>query len=429
MNNKKIWEEAEKIIPGGNGLLSKRPQRFLPDGWPIYYKKAKGIYIWDLSLKKYTDFSIMGVGTAILGYANDQVDKKAISAIKASINTTLNSKEEFLLAKEILKYDKFADQVKFAKAGGEAMAIATRIARTNTNKHKIVFCGYHGWHDWYISANLSDRKNLNNHLLQNLNPTGIPKILKNLMIPLKFNDYKSLKEIFLKDRNAGILVIEGARNDYLSKNFVKTLKQVQRKYNIIVIIDEITSGWRETMGGVYKKVGIKPDMVVYGKALGNGYPISAVVGKKNIMKKSNETFISSTAWTERIGFAAALETIKFLKRKNVSKLIQKRGMKIIKNWKILAQKNDLKLKTNNFYSSPSFQFDYASESEKLHTLFTELMLKRGYLATNYMFVTYSHSDREINKYLKNCDKVFTQIKESLFLKKNILKSRIRKMTY
>ena len=249
------------------------------------------------------------------------------------------------------------------------------------------------------------------------------------MIPLKFNDYTSLENIFSKNRDAGILVIEGARNDYPSKNFVNMINKVKKKYNITIIVDEITSGWRETMGGVYKKVGIKPDLVVYGKALGNGYPISAIVGKKSIMKKSNETFISSTAWTERIGFSAALETIKFLKKKKVPKLIQKRGKNIIENWKIIAQKNRLKLKTNNFYSSPSFQFNYANKSEKLHTLFTELMLRRGYLATNYIFVTYSHTDYEIRKYLKNCDEVFAQIKKSLLSKENILKSRIRKMTY
>ena len=324
MNSQSIWKKAEKIIPGGNGLLSKRPKRFLPIGWPTYYKKAKGIYLWTLDNKKLIDFSIMGVGTAILGYANSYVDNKVKSALQLGINTTLNCLEEFLLAKELLKHDKFAHQVKFAKGGGEAMAIAIRIARSNTRKYKVVFSGYHGWHDWYLSANLSNKKNLNNHLLKNVKPIGIPKNLKNSTIPLKFNDYESLKKIFIKDNNAGILVIEGARNDYPNPKFVSEINNLKNKKKIIVIIDEITSGWRESLGGVYKKVGIKPDIVVYGKALGNGYPISAVIGKRNLMSKSNDTFISSTAWTERLGFVAALATINFLKKKKVSSLIRKK---------------------------------------------------------------------------------------------------------
>ena len=156
-----LWKKAEKLIPGGNGLLSKRPQRFLPKGWPIYFSKAKGINIWDLNGKKYIDFSNMGVGTAILGYSNFFVDNSVNKKISLGINTTLNSPEEYELAKELLKHDKFAQQVKFARGGGEAMAMAIRIARAssyNNKKYKIGFSGYHGWHDWYLAANLKNRK-------------------------------------------------------------------------------------------------------------------------------------------------------------------------------------------------------------------------------------------------------------------------------
>tara|TARA_B100000686_G_scaffold187572_1_gene194312 strand:- start:2712 stop:4007 length:1296 start_codon:yes stop_codon:yes gene_type:complete len=428
--NNLIWKKAEKIIPGGNGLLSKRPLRFLPNGWPTYFKKAKGINIWTLQNKKYIDFSIMGVGTAILGYANSTVDQKVKKAIDAGINTTLNCIEEFELAKELLKFDKFAQQVKFAKGGGEAMAMAIRVARSNTKKYKVVFSGYHGWHDWYISANLSNLKNLNNHLLKNLKPKGIPKTLKNSILPLKFNDTKSLEKIFKKEKFAGILVIEGARNEFPSKEFVKKINDLKKNKNIILIVDEITSGWRETLGGVYNKVGLKPDIVVYGKALGNGYPISALVGKKKIMNKSKETFISSTAWTERLGFVAALATINFLKKKRVPPLILTRGKKIINGWKKIAKKNNLEIDTNEFYSMPSFNFNYKNlDNEKLHTLFTELMLKKGYISTNYMFVTYAHKEKEINKYLKNCDFTFKFIREKIEDKKFFYSKETRKMTY
>ena len=231
MKSQYIWKNALKLIPGGNGLLSKRPLRFLPSGWPTYFKDAKGININSLDNKNYKDFSIMGIGTAILGYANSHVDKQVKEAISKGINTTLNCYEEYLLAKELLKHDRFAQQVKFAKGGGEAMAMAIRIARSSTKKYKVVFSGYHGWHDWYISANLSNIKNLNNHLLKNLRPLGIPKSLKNSTIPVDFNNEKKLIQIFKKNKDAGILVVEGARNQYLSPNFVKTINQLKRKKN------------------------------------------------------------------------------------------------------------------------------------------------------------------------------------------------------
>tara|TARA_Y100000591_G_C21853150_1_gene713027 strand:+ start:2214 stop:3077 length:864 start_codon:yes stop_codon:yes gene_type:complete len=287
MNYQKLWKNAEKIIPGGNSLLSKRPKRFLQNGkWPTYYKKAKGIYLWTLDNRKLIDFSIMGIGTAILGYSNSKIDYKVKKAIDNGINTTLNCLEEYDLAKEILKHNKFADQVKFAKGGGEAMSVAIRIARSNSKKHKIIFSGYHGWHDWYISANLSNSKNLNNHLLRNLKPLGVPSTLKNSIIPLRFNDHRQLLKLFNKNKDANILVIEGARNDYPSKKFVESINNLQKRKKIILIIDEITSGWRECLGGIYSKFNLKPDIVVYGKAIGNGYPISAIVGKKkNNVKK------------------------------------------------------------------------------------------------------------------------------------------------
>ena len=391
MKSKNIWKNALKLIPGGNGLLSKRPLRFLPSGWPTYFKDAKGINIKALDNKNYKDFSIMGIGTAILGYSNSYVDKKVKKAISKGINTTLNCYEEYLLAKELLKHDRFAQQVKFAKGGGEAMAMAIRIARSSTKKYKVVFSGYHGWHDWYISANLSNIKNLNNHLLKNLRPLGIPKSLKNSTIPVDFNNEKKLIQIFKKNKDAGILVVEGARNQYLSPNFVKTINQLKRKKKIIVIVDEITSGWRETLGGVYKKAGLHPDIVIYGKALGNGYPISAVIGKK-FMEKGNKTFISSTAWTERVGFVAALSTIDFMKKNKVFKNIKKR--QIYTKFMDIFAKNNLKITTNNFYSMPSFYFNYKNiDNEVLHTMFTKLMLEEKYLATNYMFISFAHTDK------------------------------------
>jgi len=206
LNNKKglnFWNRALKIIPGGNSILSKRPERYGKDIWPIYFSKSKGCLIWDLDNKKYIDMAQMGIGASILGYNNNQVNNAVIKVIKKGINTTLNCTEEFELAKELLKRDNFASSVKFARSGGEAMAVATRIARAacaNIKKNKIAFCGYHGWFDWYLATNIQNKNNLNSHLLEGLSPKGVPDELKNTIFPFKYNDINDFTRLISKKK-------------------------------------------------------------------------------------------------------------------------------------------------------------------------------------------------------------------------------------
>jgi len=427
-DNKTLWEKAKKIIPGGNGLLSKRPERFLPDRWPTYFKKAKDVYIWDLNNKKYTDMASMGIGTSVLGYNNSSINNFVKLKIDQGINTTLNCYEEYELAKELLKIDKFADQVKFARGGGEAMSLAVRIARAKTKKGKIVFCGYHGWHDWYLSANLQNIKNLNNHLLKNLKPVGIPKHFKNSAIPIEFNNIKMLKKIStLKDVAA--IVVEPCRLEKLTKAYVKELNQICKKKKITLIVDEITSGWRDCKGGIYKKIGLKPSLVIYGKALGNGFAISAVIGSKKIMDVAQDTFVSSTAWTERVGFAAGLGVINFHKKNNVFSHNKKIGKQIKNGWLYLAKKHGLRIEVNSLDTIINFNFLYKNKNDYFITFFTELMLKENILANNTIYVSYSHKQKIVSKYLKSVDKVFYKISNFIKTKKGGLESEIRKINY
>ena len=158
--SQKLYKRAKKIIPGGNMLLSKKPELFLPDGWPAYYLKTKGCEIWDLDHNKFFDLSLMGVGTNILGYSNKKVDLAVNKIIKTGNLSTLNCKEEVVLAEQLIKIHPWADMVKFARTGGEANAIAIRIARAASGKDNVAFCGYHGWHDWYLATNIKSKKNL-----------------------------------------------------------------------------------------------------------------------------------------------------------------------------------------------------------------------------------------------------------------------------
>jgi glutamate-1-semialdehyde 2,1-aminomutase len=428
LNNKILWKKAKKIIPGGNGLLSKRPERFLPDQWPTYFKKAKGVYIWDLNNKKYIDMASMGIGTSVLGYSNSSINNFVKLKIDQGINTTLNCFEEYQLAKELLKIDKFADQVKFARGGGEAMSLAVRIARARTKKSKIIFCGYHGWHDWYLSANLQNIKNLNNHLLKNLKPVGIPKHYKNSAIPLEFNNINLLKKISdLKDIAA--IVVEPSRMEILTKAYVNELNRICKRKKITLIVDEITSGWRDCKGGIYKEIGLKPNIVIYGKALGNGFAISAVIGNKKVMDVAQDTFVSSTAWTERVGFAAGLGVINFHKKNNVFVHNKKIGKRIKNEWLKLAKKHKLKIEVNGLDTIINFNFLYKNKNDYLITLFTELMLKENILANNTIYISYSHKKSIVSKYLNSVDKVFFRISNFIKTKNGGLKSKVRKFNY
>lgn len=408
----KLWSKAKQIIPGGNGLLSKRPERYASQAWPVYFDSAKGIRICDIDGNEYIDMAQMGIGSAILGYADDAVDKAVINNIKKGINATLNCPEEVKLAEILLELNKFAGGVKFARTGGEAMAIAVRIARASSGKDKIAISGYHGWCDWYLATNLSGADNLQDHLLPGLEPKGVPKGLKNSVFPFVYNKPEQLIEIVNKE-DIGIIVFEGARYDFPSKEFLDEIKKIAKEKNIITVIDEITSGWRMTDGGYYKLADFVPDIVVYGKAMGNGYPIAAIVGKKEVMDVAQESFISSTFWTERVGFTAAISTIEKLLDERVWEHLIKIGNLIGEIWKDKSYKYNLDIKVTDFKPLVTFKFNYGELNSALSTLFTQEMLKHGYLAANSVYVSYAHSEETLEQYSAAVDKVFSTISKSI----------------
>ncbi len=410
---KDLWQRAKKAIPGGNGLLSKRPDRYASDIWPTYFSKAKGVEIWDLDGTKYIDMAQMGIGAAILGYSNDAVDARVKQAIDAGISTTLNCPEEVYLAEKLLELNPFAGGVKFARTGGEAMAIAVRIARAYTGKDQVAFSGYHGWCDWYIAANIQGENQLKDHLLPGLAPKGVPAGLASTSFPFKYNDVDDLRRV-IAENDIGVIVIESARYDFPSNEFLDEIENISRSKGIVVVLDEITSGWRMTDSGVYKIFkNFHPDIVVYGKAMGNGYAISAVVGKTEIMEQAQHTFISSTFWTERIGFVAALATIDILQKHRVCEHLILIGEMIGNGWEMMAEKHGIDLSITDYKPLISFKLHYDEKNQALYTLFIQEMLKRGYLAASSIYVSYSHTKEIINKYLETVDEVFGILKNAI----------------
>ena len=407
------WNEAKKIIPGGTQLLSKRSEQFLPNQWPSYYKKAKGVEVWDMDGNKFVDMSLMGVGACTLGYADDDVNKAVKSAVDAGSMATLNCLEEVELAELLLKLDPWADMVRYARTGGEAMAIAVRIARAYSGKDKIAFCGYHGWHDWYLSANLADDDNLDGHLLPGLEPLGVPRSLKGSAIPFTYNRIDELEEI-VKNNDIGVIVMEPIRHHEPENCFLEKVREIANEIGAILIFDEISSGWRLNVGGAHALYKVYPDIAVYGKAMSNGYPMATVVGKGDVMDMAQKSFISSTYWTERIGPVASLATINKMLENNVPYHLCKIGNLISDGWSELAKEHDLKI--NIMDAVPpltTFDFDYREDNLKLQTLFTQEMLSRGFLASKSVYVSYSHDEQHVDKYMENVDEVFGLLQKAI----------------
>lgn len=408
-----MWKRAKKVIPGGGQLLSKRSEMFLPDQWPSYYKKAKGVETWDLDGNKYTDMTLMAVGSCTLGYADPDVNSAVKKAIDGGSMATLNSPEEVELAELLCKLHPWAGMARYTRTGGEAMAVAVRIGRAYSGKDKVVFCGYHGWSDWYLAANLADKKNLDGHLLPGLDPAGVPRNLKGSTLTFSYNNIDELKQIVKKNKDIGVIVMEPLRHHEPKNNFLREVKKVAKKIGAVLIFDEITIGWRLNIGGAHLLYGVNPDIAVMGKAMSNGFPMAAIIGTKEVMQAAQKTFISSTYWTERVGPVAALATIKKMKKVNLPAHLKKIGALIGKGWISLAEKHGLKISVVKPEALITFSFDYGQDSQAIRTLFTQEMLKRGFLASPSVYVSYAHKEANVKKYLKAVDEVFKIIKKAI----------------
>ena len=405
-----LWKKAKTIIPGGNQLLSKRAELFLPEQWPAYYKKAKGCEVWDLDDNKYYDFAGMGVTACILGYADDDVDNAVKNAINNGSMNTLNSFEEVGLAEKLIELHPWAEMARFARTGGEACSIAVRIARAASGKDHIAFCGYHGWHDWDLSANLSDDSNLNAQLLPGLNIKGVPEELKGTTHPFYYNDYESFITVIndFGDK-IGTIIMEPQRGSLPTDNFLQKIRSVASEKNIILIYDEVTSAFHNNLGGIHLTLGVDPDIAIFAKALGNGYPISAVIGRREIMDVAQETFISSTMWTERLGFVAGLASINKMEQYSVQEKLIEYGIKIKNGWLQAAKDADIKISISGLDSILYFSFDYDNKVELL-TFFNQEMLSRGFLTSGQVATTVAYTDKIIAEYQENVTEVFKKIK-------------------
>jgi glutamate-1-semialdehyde 2,1-aminomutase len=402
-----LYKKAKTLIPGGTMLLSKRPEMFLPDNWPSYFSRAKGCKIWDLDNNELLDMSIMGIGTNTLGYGYDDVDNAVLEIVKKGNMSTLSCPEEVYLAEKLVEMNPWADMVRFARSGGEANSIAIRIARAASGKDKVAICGYHGWHDWYLSANHNAGDTLSGHLLPGLNPLGVPKTLKDTVLPFHYNNFDELLNLVEK-HDIGVIKMEVIRNFGPEDNFLQKVRDLATQKNIVLVFDECTSGFRETFGGIFKKYGVEPDMAMFGKTIGNGYALTAIVGKKSVMEAAQTSFISSTFWTERIGPTAALATLKVMEEIKSWDIITSKGKKVQLGWESLALSNGLEIDVAGIPALSAYSFK-SEHALAYKTLVTQEMLKKNILASTSFYASIAHDDEFIDRYLEELDKVFSII--------------------
>ena len=404
----KLYSKAKQIVAGGNMLLSKRPEMFLPEHWPSYFSKSKGCEVWDLDGNKYID-TLMMPGTNSLGYNYEEIDEAVKDTINSGNMSTLNAPEEVELTERLVDLHPWADMARFARSGGEANSVAIRLARAASGKDNVAFCGYHGWHDWYLASNLSDTKGLDGHLLPGLNPHGVPKNLKDSVHPFEYNNFDKLEEL-VKTKNIGVIKMEVYRNKEPENNFLHRVRKLANQHNIVLVFDECTSGFRKNYGGLHKLYDVEPDVAMFGKALGNGYAVTAVLGKREVMQAAEKSFISSTFWTERIGSSAALATLKAMDKEKSWEKITSTGESVNQEWLKLSQEFELPITISGLAALTTFTFK-SDNALAYKTLITQEMLKKGYLAATAVYVCTAHTPDIIKTYLENLKPIFKTIKE------------------
>ena len=430
-----LWKKAKTIIPGGGQLLSKRSEKFLPGLWPSYYTKAKGCTVWDMDGNKYFDFAQMGVGSCILGYADETINAAVTKAVQEGSMCTLNCYEEVDLAEKLIALHSWAGMARFARTGGEACAIAVRIGRAASGRNKVAFCGYHGWHDWYLSANLGNASNLDGQLLPGLEPRGVPRELHETALPFNYNKLEELERL-VQDHpdEIGVIIMEPQRGSSPDPGFLQGVRAIATRIGAVLIYDEVTSGFRMNLGGIHLLHGVQPDIAVFGKALGNGFPISAIIGRNEVMEHAQESFISSTFWTERIGFVAALATIEKMSTHSVQPHLIRAGERINEGWKKIARKHSLDIEISGIPPLTHITFK-GNDPLAVQTLYTQEMLQRGFLLGAAVYATYAYTEEIIDGFIGHSDAVFGTIREAQnsgdirkFLKGEVIHAGFKRLT-
>jgi glutamate-1-semialdehyde aminotransferase/spore coat polysaccharide biosynthesis protein SpsF (cytidylyltransferase family) len=391
-----LLERALKTIPLGSQTFSKSKTQYPQGVSPFFIEKGKGSHVWDVDQNEYIDFS-NSLCAVNLGYCDPDVDATVSAQLKNGVIFTLPHILEMQVAEKIVEMVPCAELVRFGKNGSDATTGAIRLARAYTNREHVGVCGYHGWQDWYIGTTARNK--------------GVPKATQALSHPFTFNDIESAKKIFsdFPDQIAA-LILEPMNVTPPTPGYLEALKELTHKNGALLIFDETITGFRYANGGAQELFGVTPDLATFGKGMANGFPISAVAGKKEVMKLMEEIFFSFTFGGETLSLAAALATMTKLQKEPVIETIYKQGTKILKGVNELIQKHSLS-KTLEIKGNPTWSFLVISDTApysmwQIKTLFFQEVYARGILTTGSHNLSFAHSDSDIAQLLKVYDEVF-----------------------
>ena len=401
-----------ELVPGGTQLLSKRPEQFAPGQWPRFYDRAEGARVWDASGREFLDISTSGIGTCTLGFANPEVNAAVHAAVDRGSMSTLNCIEDLELAELLIELHPWAEMVRYARTGGEAMAVAIRLARAATGRSVVAFCGYHGWHDWYLAANLADSTELDGHLLPGLDPLGVPRELAGTAVPFRYNNLADLEAIVAaRGDELAAVVMEPVRGTPPDPGFLEAVRDLAHRAGAVLVFDEVTSALRVNTGGIHLTYGVNPDIAVFAKALANGFPMAAIIGVSEVMEVAQRSFISSTYWTELIGPVAAIATLKQHRALDVGARLNEVGQRVQAGWRSAATRAGLAVTITGI--PPLSHLGFTDDPQATATLFTQELLDRGFLASRSFYPSFAHTDAQIDSYLAAVDEVFVDLADAV----------------
>lgn len=409
-----IYERAKALIPGTTQLISRRPTRAAFGVSPIYAERAKGCRIWDVDGNEYIDWT-SAVGPVILGYADEVVDEAVRAQIERGSIYSIVQESAVELAEELVRIVPSAEMVRYCKGGGEACTIAVRIARGVTGKDKVLFCGYHGWHDWYQAANIGAER-LAGHLFNGIEPIGVPRCLEGSALPFTYGDLDELENL-LKE-NAGELaciIMEPMRSEEPPQGYLQGVRDLASRHGVVLIFDEVSSGFRIALGSAQEYTGVTPDLSVFAKAISNGYPMGAVVGKREYMEPAARMFISSAYWDDNIGVAASLATLRELERRDAVAHFNRIGALFKERIDAAAAQAGLDAGCEGVAAHPGIRIgvDDPQDAAKVSALFIQENARRGViLATGFMF-NCAHDTAEVEQTAAVVQESFAVIAEGL----------------
>lgn len=410
------YANARELIPGGTQLLSKRPEMMAPGQWPPYFAEAHGVQVVDVDGREFVDMSTMSVGACLLGYADPDVNAAVSRRVSFGSMTSLNSPDEVDLAELLLAIHPWAAMVRYARGGGEALAIAVRIARASTGRSKIAFCGYHGWQDWYLAANLATSESIDplaGHLMAGLESAGVPIELAGTALPFAYNRLDELDSIVRRHgSDLAAIVMEPTRSELPEPDFLEGVRERADRCGAILAFDEVSVGWRLCLGGAHLQYDVQPDLAVFSKAIANGYPMAAILGIEPVMQAAQQSFISSTMWTDGIGPAAALATVRKYQQHDVCSHVDQIGTRFRQGIEQMAARHGVEIRIEGHPALTSLSFVHP-DALALQTLLTVLMLDRGFLVTSGFYPSLAHQPQHVDACVVAVDEVFAEISAAI----------------